>query len=241
MQFSKRIIYIPNAISSRSQWIEGEEHLHLSKVLRVKEKDKIRISNGRGQIFNGSIVELKPRKSLIQIDNAELTQANPPPLSIAVALLKGKDLEEVIETCAQLPIKSLIPLITERTQGADNREWEKLSKRLQAKSVVCTKQAIKPWNTEIKEPVTLEDYLKSETALKLLMEPTLETQQVNWSGLQESHLMCGPEGGWSESELALAKEVKSLHSFQLGHSILRAKNAPFFALGKLAGLAPHLF
>ncbi len=239
MQFSDRIIFVSEAKVNTFAKIEGDEHLHLTKVLRVKPDQDIRVADGRGRFFKATVSDIKPRFSQLHIKEIDYESATPPRLHLAVALLKGKNLEQVIESCGQLPIASLTPLITDRTQGANQRESEHLLERMQMKSTVCLKQAIKPWLTQIHPPISLDTYLENISHPIAFMEPSLASAKVNWQEIEELSLLCGPEGGWSPEEITRLK-LKG-HSFHLGETVLRAQSAPFFACGKLSVLAPQLF
>jgi 16S rRNA (uracil1498-N3)-methyltransferase len=130
-------------------------------------------------------------------------------------------------------VDSVTLLRTEYSQEPKNSDLEKVIRRCELKSLVSLKQSLKPWLTSIAGPVTLEDWLQNYSGDIILCDingvsevPSIATTTT---------LLVGPEGGFSEKEVAQIKAFRNgqVHLLKLGETRLRARTAAVVALGKL--------
>jgi 16S rRNA (uracil1498-N3)-methyltransferase len=213
--------------------LSDEESHHLRKVLRVRMGEPVIASNGRGGVFacatraSGEGVELSAEAELER-------RPDPPRLSLVLALLKGRDLEEPVEGLCQLDIHRIFLAETDHCQTFKGQDHARLLERLRAKSVVGLKQAKKAWLTEIHAPMPLRAWRAAHPGTPLVVAAPGADAGLPPPGAPFA-LAVGPEGGFSaaESDWFAAQGCGTL---SLGPTRIRGTHAPMLAAGKLMGL-----
>ena len=94
---------------------------------------------------------------------------------------------------------------------------------------------MKSWETEIEGPIELKDWLKTVEGTLVLCDINGQSQLENLDSNVPTTLLIGPEGGFSEKEIELIKNVPNAKTqlLKLGNTRLRARTAALLALGKL--------
>lgn len=188
---------------------ESESH-HLVHVLRARPGDEIVVFDGAGREWGARIAGTTPRSVRVTLLASQPPVAEPPVrLTLAVALLKGDAMDEVIRDATALGAAVVVPM-TSAHVTVPERVWRARSTdRWTRVAVSAAKQsgrAVVP----VVHPVTpLADILASTSAdLRVLCaEPGIaEGQTVTALTRPRSALVCiGPEGGWSPKEIEAAR------------------------------------
>ena len=229
----------------KSARLGSEETRHLRDVLRLHPGDEIYVFNGAGREFHCSVeVVAKDSTELRVISEVEPAHSESPlHLTLAVALLKGEKFDLVIQKATELGVKRIMPLVTERgdVRLRHNDDALKRVARWRRIASEAAKQAGRALVPEITAPLKLRS---------LLMSPGKETQP----GMESVHLMfaecsgtslegamkssarkptevvalVGPEGGWTDEELELAR-AGGWQIVTLGGRTLRAETAAIVA------------
>jgi len=85
----------------------------------------------------------------------------------------------------------------------------------------------------INTPLPLDAFLAQETqAKRLLLEPGGEQRLAAAQALSDIQVIIGPEGGFSEHEVSLAR-ASNCEIMRLGPRVLRTETAPVAALAIL--------
>jgi len=213
--------------------LPGAEAHHLRTVLRVPAGARVTASNGTGSVFLCDTAESGDTLELTALEILQTSPA-PPSLNLALALLKGRDLEEPVEGLSQLEIHRIFLVTTDHTQEVKGQDHAKLLDRLRAKALVGLKQAKKAWLTEIIEPAALRDWREAWPDLKLVVTAPGADSGLPGPGNPYA-VAVGPEGGFSERE-AEWFAVHGAGTLSLGNTRIRATHAPVVAAGKLMGL-----
>ncbi|MBO7500464.1 MAG: 16S rRNA (uracil(1498)-N(3))-methyltransferase [Fibrobacterales bacterium] len=213
--------------------LDDAELAHL-KVFRLNAGDTLDLVDGRGRSARARTLNAK-RGELVLEEILADERVRPAEPALAIGALKGNALEEVLDHCAQMPLRALQPLWCDhgqRAKGADAAEG--LEKRLRAKARVALKQSRRLWATEILPPKSLDEWLAGAPGTIVLLDEEGERAPELPGAASGLWLLCGPEGGFSARELGLVgpDAVK----LSLGPTRLRAKSAPIFALGALGAL-----
>jgi 16S rRNA (uracil1498-N3)-methyltransferase len=233
--FSESWFYAPdlNAPGDRFRLPDDEAH-HLRKVLRLRVGTPVIAGNGRGLAFTCATSDAGDGVELEAIVPVGPPQEEPR-ITLALSLLKGRDLEEPVDALCQLEIARISIVITDRSQEFKGQDHSRLVERLRAKAIVGLKQAKKPWLTVIEEPQSLESWREKHRTLNLV---TLHPGEDRLPPVgSEIALLCGPEGGLSDRELVWLGSQGGYH-MGLGPTRIRAVHAPILAFGKLLGLNP---
>ena len=89
-----------------------DESRHLSKVLRKKVGEKIRVTNGHGLEWNGELIITDSRKATAKKKEAVLHQNKIIPLHIAIAPTKSNDrLEWFLEKATEIGVTEITPIV----------------------------------------------------------------------------------------------------------------------------------
>lgn len=214
-------------------FLSEEESHHLIRVLRKKEGERVKLIDGKGNEYEGEIVEilkkgkkLKAKVKLIKL----LRKEKPSPVKIIalIPLLKGDKTEFLVEKGTELGINEFI---TFRSDYSVVKPFSKLEERLKKKAINALKQSGRLYLPEIKSPVILKEFLSENSfssALKLVALPkegiSLDELLEKLVNFKEIILVSGPEGGFSKEEEKLLKE-KNFLPILLSPYILKAETA----------------
>ena len=150
-------------------------------------------------------------------------------LTVAIAPTKNMDrFESFVEKAVEMGIKRIVPLICERSE----RKIVK-TQRLEKIALSATKQSMKGMLTVISEAIPFQTFCSTDHSNMLIAhceedgQKTSLTKQLT-KGLATT-ILIGPEGDFSPSEIALAKQIgaKPIH---LGSSRLRTETAGLVAV-----------
>ncbi len=202
------------------------EHL---RVLRAKPGDAVTVFDGAGLEAEARIVTLEP---FVTLKLAEITVVNlepPQPVTLAVALLKGDKLVDVVRAATELGAARFQLLVTDH---ADAREIgaQKLE-RLRRVALEAAKQCGRSLIPEILNPIRPRDL--EAVPCGLVAHPgssRLPREAVGWDA--PVTVATGPEGGFSDAEIELLV-ARGFQTVTLGKRILRAETAPVALLGAL--------
>lgn len=209
--------------------LHGPEAHHLANVLRVKAGAAVEAFDGEGLVATGTI-------SAVGKGEVELT-LGPPQRSeseasvnvvVAVALLKGDKLADVVRMCTELGVAGF-KLFVSRRCDATNISPARLT-RLKRVAEEAARQSGRARVPYVHEPVPLSEL--GLEGLTLVGDPQAGTTfKSAWEGalaggVQETvTLVTGPEGGIGEAEVDDLVS-RSAQAISLGPRILRAETAP---------------
>jgi 16S rRNA (uracil1498-N3)-methyltransferase len=153
--------------------------------------------------------------------------------------LKGKKMDDLVQRCTELGVTRFLPFTSSRSQGRieGERSARKQQRWRELVRAACKQSGrLRPMDTARQRPIgdCIAEQLPAAT-LKLLCweeEKTCRLAAVDWSAAVRSAavaLMMGPEGGFAEEEVELARR----HGWtivSLGSDILRAETATIAAV-----------
>ena len=221
------IFYSNNINKSEKRIIVSEqENFHLIKVLRKKTGDNINITDGKGFLYSCSIIESDKKKSILEIKKSVEFKNELPKLKIAISLTKNKDrFEWFLEKATEIGVNEITPLICRYS------ERNKINLERSIKIIVSsTKQSLRYWMPIINEPVNFKDYIirksnnKHDSFIATCLDSDISLLKEKLIKGNDSEIMVGPEGGFSENELDLAKKAKFV-PVSLGKARLRTETA----------------
>jgi 16S rRNA (uracil1498-N3)-methyltransferase len=206
--------------------VAGEEAHHALRVKRLAPADTVRVCNGKGLIAQARLVDSRKRRDEWELDLDVMSVSEEPSARPRVTVLasppKGDRLEAMIDGLSQVGACGYAPLLTERTI-VEPRQG-KLD-RLSRVAIESMKQCGRAWTLEIGEAVPLESALASKARV-VLADATgkpYQTQQAD-----DITLLIGPEGGWTEPELAAARAA-GVEVARFGTYVMRTETAAIVA------------
>ena len=218
--------------------LDAEEAHYLLTVLRRRTGDAVRVFDGAGTSADGRITVAGKRHCLVELDTPFPENLESPlDVHLGLALLRGERMDIALQKACELGVRSVTPLRTERTElrlegkRLDNRmrHWSEVLRHAaqqSGRSVLATLQPVS----------TLDAHLAGrDGAPGLVMDPTgVPLGDLALAAPQRLHLLTGPEGGFSDSELARA-DAAGWQRLAAGPRVLRAETAPLVGLALVQG------
>jgi 16S rRNA (uracil1498-N3)-methyltransferase len=214
--------------------IQDGDFEYLSRVMRQKIGNEIKVFNGFDGEFRAKISAIEKKFLLIQIKEktAELRQV--PNITLAFSLVKNVRIDFIAAKATELGVRTFQPIITQHTV-IDKINLERFKTNIKEACEQCERNDF----PIILEPKKLEKFLeKNDTSRKILIlcdesgkgskASEFLTKVPNKN--KEIVIIIGPEGGFSQEEFIKMQQVENLYSLNLGPRILRADTAIISAL-----------
>lgn len=242
---TRRRFYTPPmafAADETSATLSAEEARHLRDVLRLQSGDEVYVFDGAGREFQCAIDTIGKDSTKLRVI-AEVAPARPESplyLTLAIALLKGEKFDLVIQKATELGVKRIVPLATERADVRlrDSADANRRVTRWRRIALEAAKQTGRAAVPEVTAPLSFNSLpmisagkeKKSSTSVARLMFSEREGRSLDeaTNGLDgqpaEIVALVGPEGGWTDQEIGLAREA-GWEIVTLGGRTLRAETA----------------
>jgi 16S rRNA (uracil1498-N3)-methyltransferase len=232
--------WIADEISGNHAALTGRHADHLRTVLRARLGQEFDIATPDG-VRRGRITRLD--RDRVEFELGEQVPAVAfPNLTLALSIFKFDRMEWAIEKCTELGVERIIPLIAQRTEARLAAAAAKRVERWQRIARQASEQSRRPRPPEISEPLPLKEAVALPARTRILLaesEANARLADVLSSDLGGAILLAiGPEGGWTEAELAAFRDA-GWRFASLGPTILRAETAAIAAtavsLSQLSG------
>ena len=227
--------------------ITGEDVNHIKNVLRMKIGEEIAVSNGvDGREYRCEVAQLLTdevvcKLRFIKENDVEL----PAQVYLFQGLPKADKMELIIQKAVELGAYSVIPVATRRSiVKLDDKKAAAKQNRWQGIAEAAAKQSKRKIIPKIEKVMSFAEALEMAKELEVRLIPyelaedmshTKEIIERIREG-QKIAIFIGPEGGFDETEIALASEV-GVEPITLGKRILRTETA---GMTVLAWLMYHL-
>lgn len=212
----------------------GPQETRHVQVLRLRPGERLQVFDGRGAEAVAVLSELDAGHALLHLDTAAEAYSRgaeyPQPVTLAIALLKGDKLADVVRAATELGVSRVQLLVTQHAEARDIGAQKLV--RLRRIASEAARQSERRVVPEVLEPLPLGQL--SWEGRALLAHPgsaARVTDLLDWQ--TPLTLLSGPEGGFSEAEVALLRE-RGAEAVTLGPRILRAETAPLALLGAIA-------
>ena len=232
--------FVETAVSDSRVTLTGSEAHHLAHVMRAAPGDRVTLFDGSGAEFTAEVDRLgRSEARLTVVGREEVDRELPVRITLAVALPKGDRQKWLVEKAVELGVAEVVPLVTERSVAMPKQQS---LARLARAVVEASKQCGRNRLMQIGRPRAWSDFV-AETAdvdWRLLAHPGGRAdvcEDIRSSGLDRVVAAVGPEGGFSESEIAVAVEA-GWGKVGLGRRILRVETAAVLLAGIIS--APFL-
>lgn len=224
--------------------ITGQDAHHLIRVLRMKEGDEIRVSDGETDHYCIlRAVEEGGESVLCEVCYAERGRTElPVRITLYQGLPKADKMEWIIQKAVELGACRIVPTAMERSVvRLTGDKAEKKRSRWQAIAESAAAQSKRMIVPEVAPVMTLAESVRDAAGLQHLLVP-----YENENGMEGSRrligqirpgesvgIWIGPEGGFSEGEISLLKEAGA-QTMSLGSRILRTETAGMALLSVLS-------
>ena len=213
--------------------VESSEARHMIKVLRMSSGDRCIVTDKEGNSFKTVIKKIDSGKVFLDIEErCGIISNSPVKIFLCQSVLKGKSMDLVVEKASELGAYCLIPVISSRTVAVPADHGRKIT-RWNSIAISSVKQSSRPVVIKISDFISFENFLygleKNEKNLFIMAwedekDTCIKTVLQKTSFIESVYIMIGPEGGFSEEEVFLAREF-GFTSVSLGRRILKAETA----------------
>jgi len=222
---------------------EREAH-HLRDVLRMKLGDVIELFDDAGAVADAQIVECDQQRVAVRVDALQAGGTDPTsvPIVVASAVPKGDRAEWMIEKLSELGVSRFIPLATARSvvlpEGRNKRDrWTRIATeaaKQSRRSGVMTIDALTALDDLLRTVEPRSAFILSTGADARGLADVLQSSMLH--ARSSISLLVGPEGGWTDDELARCAAA-GLTSAKLTATILRVETAAVAAAAVAASMA----
>lgn len=241
----QRYFIDPQQFGESEVTISGDDAHHIIRVLRSELGDECIVSDGQSREALVRLTSLeKDRVSAEIIERRPMSGEPEVEVWIAQSLPKGDKMELVIQKGTEIGASRFLPFVSERTivqlepkkEAKRVERWQKIAKE-------AAEQAHRSLVPVIETPLTWKELLKrvelvdaawicyekeSGQELRAAIRKALQGKPAVDRPLRLL-LMVGPEGGFTEQEVAAAEAAGS-QSISLGRRILRTETAAMVGL-----------
>lgn len=229
-----RLAIDPAQQQGNQLWLTSQQQHYLRRVLRLQEGDPFVAMDGCGQSWNA---QLRGKGAILRSLLGESREL-PIPLTLITALPKGGGFDEIVRSCTELGVTEIIPAISQRTLLKPSphklERWRKIA-------VEAAEQSERQFIPNIAEPIPLPAALaqlgNSQRDCYICVARGESSHLLAYLQGRPPHpavIATGPEGGWTEEEVAQAIAA-GFQPASLGCRILRAATAPLAAVSLFAG------
>ncbi len=243
----RRFFVPPGLLAGREVNLPPELARRLASVLRLKRGDRLLLADGAGRDYEVEPTAVSPRAATAAVVAGRPSPPEPSlELVLYQSLIRPQRFELVLEKGTELGVSRFVPLLSGRarvrTEGGSQRmqRWRRIVTEAAEQSGRGRVPAIDP-------PSLFEDAVSASGGPGLLLWEGERSQGLR-SYLQSlgdrplaASLFIGPEGGFAEDEVRLAREAGCV-SISLGPRILRSETAGIVAaalvmheLGEMGG------
>ncbi len=219
---------VPLALGGRLEPSAAQSH-YLLTVMRRQAGDRAVLFNGRDGEWLAAIEPVERRRCRLAIAEHLRPQQPEPGPALLFAPLKRIRQEFLIEKATELGVARLEPVFTRRSVvDRINRP------RVLSIAIEAAEQSGRLTVPEIDLPIPLDQRLESWPVDRLLYfgdetgagAPILDALRGQGPG----DLLIGPEGGFTDEELAALRRLDQAVAISLGPRLLRAETAALAAL-----------
>jgi 16S rRNA (uracil1498-N3)-methyltransferase len=237
--------FAPDAhTEGQSLALPDDEAHHLRHVLRLGVGAELAVFDGHGHEWKARVASAA-RRGPVTIDLLEAARPAPEPavrVTLGMGLVKGEHMDAIVRDATALGVSEIAPFLSDHV-AVPSRAWKKSTPeaRWHRVAVAAAKQcgrAVVPAIAPIQPFAALLD--RESAGLRLMaVEPAMSAGTTTTLGplarLESTLVLVGPEGGWSERELQLARE-RGVALINLGPRRLTAELAPVVLLSALRTL-----
>lgn len=224
---SEAIFFSPDILNNPT--LSEQESQHCAKVLRMRDGDKIIVTDGMGFYYTCTLINSHPKHCIVSIDNKQqIPKTWDFKLHIAYSPTKNMDRNEwFIEKATEIGVDTL-SLLKCRYSERKELKKERLNK-IAISAMKQSKQAILP---EIEEMMSFKDFIKRPfNGIKYIAhcyEELKRTIPQTYKRGDNALILIGPEGDFSKDEVENAIENNFI-PVSLGDNRLRTETAALYA------------
>jgi 16S rRNA (uracil1498-N3)-methyltransferase len=231
----RRRFFVETFLNGRAE-LRGEAAHHLGRVLRAETGQLYELSDGE-TAWLGRVEAVSPDAvsfALVEPINVSESKLR---VDLLLAIVKFDRFEWALEKATELGVSAVTPLAAARSDKALVQASAKRAGRWKKILLEASQQSRRLRVPELRRMAKTEAAFRAAPAgLRLLLSERSAAQPMQRAlqsaSSQLATICIGPEGGWTEGEIAAAREAGFLE-VSLGGNILRTETAVIAALAAL--------
>jgi 16S rRNA (uracil1498-N3)-methyltransferase len=214
---------------------------HVARVLRARAGQSLTLFDGRGGEYDATILQIDRAGVRVHVDlQRTVERESPLRVTLLQALARGERMDLIVQKATELGVAAILAWGAERS--VVRLDEAGLARRCEHWRAIAISACEQCGRNQV-PPIDAVADLASACAradvasLRLLLAPEADRSLVSMAGRSPGvSLIVGPEGGFSDAELALAAQ-QGFRCCRLGPRVLRAETAPLAALAALQAVA----
>ena len=211
--------------------LDEDNSRHVVQVLRMRPGEALRLTDGKGALLDGVILDDHKKKCRVSIKAAFTEPPRTNRVTIAISPVKHTArFEWFLEKATEIGVSTIIPLLCERTERQSIR-----TDRLRNILVSAMLQSQQAWMPVLTEPTPFSQLLAQAPTAQgyiahLLEAPraTASLAAISTAETTTTLILIGPEGDFTPKEVDMALAAK-LIPVSLGQNRLRTETAGIVA------------
>ncbi len=231
------VITIDNGTDPPIVTLDSDASRYLCKVMRYDVGDQVVLFNGDGNDYTASILNAGKSVQLQINASSRNTTESPVHITLVQALAKGTKLELIIQKATELGVGRITPVSTERSvlqveKKRSERKLEHWNKIASSACAQCNRSVIPTIDPIIE---LSQWFTEHESEHSVLIDPAATSSFKALVPNNAINILVGPEGGFSDKELALA-QASGVATVRCGPRVLRTETAGFAAIAIVQAL-----
>ncbi|HUJ76536.1 MAG TPA: RsmE family RNA methyltransferase, partial [bacterium] len=209
-------------------WLEGDEAAHILKSRRLRHGERLALQDPGGARFSAELVQAQRGRAQVRILEPQPIPALPPlGLALAVACVKEKALELVLQKATELGVASVHVFASQHSPVAyDELAAPRTLARWQRIAGEASKQCGRQFPPSLACWADLPALLRAGRLPQpgWVLHPDAPPAATLERPVHEASVLVGPEGGFTPPELEQLRAA-GFPSVSLGHLVLRTETA----------------
>ena len=210
---------------------------HLVRVLRLPDGARLACFNGDG-LEHAAVLEIAARGAVeLRVGAArELRNESPLAITLVQSIARGERMDLILQKATELGVARILPVSSERTEvRLDEERAERRVAHWQRVVQSACEQCGRARVPLVEAPVALAVHAAAARELaveKRVLQPDAAEGPAALAPCTALMLAAGPEGGFSERDLALLAQA-GYRGLRLGPRVLRTETAGLAAIAAL--------
>lgn len=230
-------IYLPLPLAV-NQNVELNEHAfqHTVKVLRMKQKSKLILFDGKGNEYSASLEQVNKKNAFAIVENTIISHSESNlSIHLGLGISKGERMDYAIQKAVELGVTEITPLFTEHcVVNLDEKRKQKRLLHWQGVIISACEQSGRTILPKLNETNTIQKWSDSINDDCIVLDPLADKSLKDIAKPDKDiSLIVGPEGGLSPAEISDLVKKEHFHAVKFGPRILRTETAAVSAITAL--------